>query len=171
MLDSPIPVQLSLTPELLRALVTGLTPDDLAWQPAPGRFSICEALAHLAHAEKFAYQVKYELFASEDDPILEPYDVDGLVEANAYSGRDAEESLTAFTRQRHDNLGLLRSLPGTHFTKTGQHRKAGVITLADLVNECAYHDLGHVRQVAELIRARRYHPNMGAYARFYQPHP
>ena len=36
------------------------------------------------------------------------------------------------------------------------HRAAGEITLTNMLHEWALHDLGHVRQIAEPVRARKY---------------
>jgi hypothetical protein len=36
------------------------------------------------------------------------------------------------------------------------HREAGPITLNQMLHEWALHDLGHIRQIAELVRARKY---------------
>ncbi len=162
-----VPAQLELTPGMIRCLLTGLTPEQITWKPAPDRFSIAEVLAHLAHAEHSAYATKYGQFAAEGDSVLEPYDTDGLVARGEYSGRDAVESLQDFEKQRLKNLDRVRGLPN----RTLHHRKAGPISLSDLLNECAYHDLGHIRQIAELVRALQYYPNMGLYAKFYKVSP
>jgi hypothetical protein len=36
------------------------------------------------------------------------------------------------------------------------HKEAGEITLSQMLHEWALHDLGHIRQIAELVRARKY---------------
>jgi hypothetical protein len=162
-----IPEQLEMTPGMIRPLLAGLTPDQIVWKPAPDRFSIAEVLAHLAHAEHHAYTPKYEQFAAEADSALEPYDTDGLVARGEYSGRDVIESLEDFEKQRKENLALLRGIKD----RTLHHKKVGPISLSDLLNECAYHDLGHIRQIAELVRALKYYPKMGLYAKFYKVNP
>jgi hypothetical protein len=162
-----IPEQLELTPGVIRSLLAGLTPEQVVWKPAPDRFSIAEVLAHLAHTEHHAYASKYEQFAAEGDSALEPYDTDAMVARGEYSRRDAVESLEDFESQRKENLTRLRGLKD----RTLHHKKVGPISLSNLLNECAYHDLGHVRQIAELVRALKYHPNMGPYANFYKVNP
>jgi hypothetical protein len=92
---------------------------------------------------------------------------DALVALGEYSGRDAVESLEDFERQRKENLARVRGLKD----RTLHHKKVGPISLSDLLNECAYHDLGHIRQIAELVRALKYYPNMGLYAKFYKVSP
>ncbi len=41
------------------------------------------------------------------------------------------------------------------------------ITLSHLLNEWAFHDLGHVRQIAEIVRAFFY-PHMGPFQKYYK---
>src|SRR5439155_10912572 len=122
-----IPEQLELTPDMIRSLLAGLTPEQIAWKPAPDRFSIAEVLAHLAHAEHHAYAPKYEQFADESDSALLPYDTDGLVASGAYAGRDAVESLKDFEKQRKENLGRVRGLKD----RTLHHKKVGPISLSN----------------------------------------
>ena len=50
----------------------------------------------------------------------------------------------------------MRSLPAAAGERRAARRSAGEITLAQMLNEWAMHDLGHIRQVAELVRARKY---------------
>ena len=44
-------------------------------------------------------------------------------------------------------------------------------TLAQMLNEWALHDLGHIRQIAELARARKYKAGAGAMAGGYDLKP
>jgi hypothetical protein len=50
---------------------------------------------------------------------------------------------------------LLRTLPDEAGRRVALHKAAGQITLANMLHEWAMHDLGHVRQIAELVRARK----------------
>jgi hypothetical protein len=40
-----------------------------------------------------------------------------------------------------------------------------------MLNEWAFHDLGHVRQIAELARAVKYYPSMGPFQPQYTVKP
>jgi hypothetical protein len=51
------------------------------------------------------------------------------------------------------------------------HREFGEITLAQMLNEWALHDLGHIRQIAELVRARKYQAGAGPMAASYHLNP
>lgn len=166
-----IPEQLELTPTILASLLTGLTDEQMDWKPAPERFSITEVLTHLAHTEHHAYRVKYEAFAQQEAPLLEAYDTDGLVERGEYAGKPWRESWAEFKARREENLAFLRSLPAEYASRSGHHSKVGTIRLSELLNECSYHDLGHIRQVAELVRAQKYYPRMGPYMHHYTVNP
>ena len=66
--------QLEATPEILRLLMDGLSPEDAVWKPAPNRFSIAEVLEHLSHTEGHCFRARIERMVQEDNPTLEPYD-------------------------------------------------------------------------------------------------
>ncbi len=53
----------------------------------------------------------------------------------------------------------------------GSRQEAGEITLAQMLHEWALHDLGHIRQVAELVRARRYQAGAGPLGESYHLPP
>jgi len=55
--------------------------------------------------------------------------------------------------------------------RTGEHGKLGSLTLAQLVHEWAFHDLGHIRQIAELVRARCHYPEIGPFQSMYHVRP
>ncbi len=168
---SPALSQLEATPEILRALLDGITAEQAQWKPAPDRFSLAEVLEHLSHAESRAFRSRVEKMADEENPIIEEYDQNAYAASGQYSGRDAEDSFDHWEEQREDNVEYLRSLPETAGARTGAHRNLGSITLGELMNEWAFHDLGHIRQVAELVRAIVFYPNMGPFRGEYKINP
>jgi len=163
--------QLEATPEVLRLLMEGLSDEDAHWKPAPGRFSIAEVLEHMSHAEGHLFRGRVERMVDEDNPPIEPYDTDAFIAAGQYSGRSAEDSFDHFEEQRELNLEYLHELPGSAAFRTGEHSVLGPITVSHVMNEWAFHDLGHIRQIAEIIRAMKYHPHMGPFQSEYKVNP
>ncbi len=157
------------TPEILRGLMSGISEDDARWKPAPDRFSIAEVLAHLSHSEGHCYRTRVDRFLSEELPEFEPDDAQMHLER--YRNGDPEEDFGHFEEQRETNLELLRSLPAEAGNRRAIHREAGEITLAEMLHEWALHDLGHIRQIAELVRARKYLPGAGPLGKSYQLKP
>ncbi len=160
---SPALSQLEATPEILRALLAGIAAEQAQWKPAPDRFSLAEVLEHLSHVESHAYRSRVEKMVDGENPAIEEYDQNAYAASGQYSGRDAEDSFDHWEEQREDNIEYLRSLPETAAARTGAHRNLGSITVGEVMNEWAFHDLGHIRQVAELVRTILFYPNMGPF--------
>lgn len=160
---------LEATPAILRGLMAEISDEDARWKPAPERFSLAEVLAHLSHSEGHCYRMRVDRFMSEQRPELEPDDAQMYLEL--YRDRDPEEDFAHFEDQRETNVEYLRTLPAEAGERKALHREAGEITLSQMLHEWALHDLGHIRQVAELVRARRYLAGAGPLGKSYQLKP
>lgn len=157
------------TPAILRGLMSEISDEDARWKPAPDRFSIAEVLAHLSHSEGHCYRARVDRFLAEEMPELEPDDAQMHLEL--YKNGDPEEDLAHFEDQRETNIELLRGLPADAGARKAKHRAAGEITLSQMLHEWALHDLGHVRQITELVRARKYLAGAGPLGEGYQLKP
>jgi len=160
---------LEATPAILRGLMSEISDDDARWKPAEDRFSVAEVLSHLSHSEGHCYRSRLDRFLAEDLPEFEPDDAQMYLEI--YKNADPEEEFAHFEEQRETNIELLRGLSADAGSRKAMHREAGEITLAQMLHEWALHDLGHVRQVAELVRARKYLAGAGPLGASYQLKP
>jgi DinB family protein len=171
MIDNELPCLdlLEATPDILRGLMTGLSDEDARWKPAPDRFSVAEVLAHLSHSEGHCYRMRLDRFLSEERPEFEPDDAQMYLEL--YRNADPEDAFDQFEEQRETNVEYLRGLAIDTGERVALHKEFGEITLSQMLHEWTLHDLGHVRQVAELVRARKYLAGAGPMAREYQLNP
>ena len=160
---------LAATPGILRGLMTELTGEDARWKPAPDRFSVAEVLAHLSHSEGNCYRMRLDRFMAETRPEFESDDAQMYLDL--YRGADPEDAFDQFEDQRESNIEFLRHLPNEAGDRVALHQEFGEITLAQMLHEWALHDLGHIRQVAELVRARKYQAGAGPMAASYQLKP
>ncbi len=160
---------LDATPGVLRGLMSELSDEDARWKPAPDRFSVAEVLAHLSHSEGHCYRARLDRFMAEDRPEFEPDDAQ--FHLDLYRNADPEDAFDHFEDQRITNLELLRTLPDEAGRRKAVHRAAGEITLENMLHEWAMHDLGHIRQVAEIVRARKHLAGAGPLARGYNLKP
>ncbi len=160
---------LDATPGILRGLMCEVSDEDARWKPAPDRFSIAEVLAHLSHSEGHCYRMRVDRFMAEERPEFEPDDAQFYLDL--YRNADPEDQFDHFEEQRETNVEFLRGLPASAGDRVALHREAGEITLAQMLHEWAMHDLGHIRQVAELVRARKYLAGAGPLGRSYQLKP
>lgn len=171
MMDNGLPCLglLEATPGILRGLMTELTDEDARWKPAPDRFSVAEVLAHLSHSESHCYRMRLDRFLAEARPEFEPDDAQMYLDL--YRDADPEDAFDHFEELREDNIEFLRGLSPGAGNRTALHREYGEITLAQMLYEWALHDLGHIRQIAELVRARKYKAGAGAMAVSYDLKP
>jgi DinB superfamily len=160
---------LAATPGILRGLMCEISEEDARWKPAADRFSIAEVLSHLSHSEAHCYRTRLDRFLAEERPEFEPDDAQ--MHLDVYRNADPEEDFAHFEDQREINVELLRGLPAEASGRKALHRSAGEITLSQMLHEWALHDIGHVRQIAELVRARRYLAGAGPLGDDYQLKP
>ena len=160
---------LDATPAILRGLTAEISETDACWKPAEDRFSIAEVFAHLSHSEGHCYGTRLGRFLDEDTPAFEADDAQMYLDL--YRNADPEEAFVQFKAQRDRNLQLLRRLSVSTGARMALHRVAGEITLSHMLHEWALHDLGHIRQVAELVRARKYLAGAGPLGAEYQLKP
>ena len=158
------------TPIIVEKILHPATREELHWKPAPERWSISEVLAHLAEVEG-VFHSRARAMVEQDSPAIESYDQNAAYDAGNYSGRDAREQLKRFCHERDRSLSFLRYLPAAAAARTARHAELGRITLAELMNEWAFHDLGHIRQIAELYRACAFYPRMGGFQKYYTVKP
>lgn len=160
---------LAATPGILRGLTSELSNDDARWKPAPDRFSVAEVLAHLAHSEGQCYRLRVDRFLAETRPTLKP-DEAGMY-LDLYRDADPDDAFGRFEAKREENIRYLRGLPTEAGGRVALHEEAGEITLNHMLHEWALHDLGHIRQIAELVRARKYLDGAGPLGTDYQLKP
>lgn len=160
---------LAATPRVLRGLMSEVSDADARWKPAPDRFSIAEVLAHLSHSDANCYRMRVDRFLGEARPEFEPDDAQLYLDL--YRDADPGVEFDSFEEQRQANVAFLRSLPAETAGRAATHREVGEITLAQMLHEWALHDLGHIRQVAELVRARKYLEGAGPLGRSYRLKP
>jgi DinB superfamily len=170
-MDSTLPCLdlLDSTPDILRGLMCELSDEDVRWKPAADRFSVAEVLAHLSHSEGHCYRLRVDRFLNEELPALESDDAQ--MHLDLYRDADPEDAFDHFEEQRESNVDFLRGLPAAAANRRAMHQESGEITLGQMLHEWALHDLGHIRQVAELVCARKYLPGAGALGHAYRLNP
>jgi hypothetical protein len=162
----PALVLMEKTPQVLETMLGGAAPDVLRWKPRPDRWSISEVLSHLADCEDCLIE-RVRRMVLEDAPPMKEYEPP----AEGFSAGTPQEHLSRFAFTRRELIQFLRTLPPDIGSRTAQHSKLGLITLDQMINEWACHDLGHIRQIAELYRAAAFHPHSGPFAAYQTLNP
>jgi len=135
-------------------------------RPAPDKWPIQIVLAHLDDVEELGMRSRVAAMVEQDRPVLKSFDQVARAVERSYERKDPRKTLASFSRQRRKNLRWLRGLRPADIKRRGVHEKVGEISVAELVTEWAYHDLGHLKQILEIKRAALY-PRMGNMRAFY----
>lgn len=158
------------TPIIIEKIVSSATDEQMSWKPATDRWSISEVLAHLAEAEVVAFRERIRAMIENSNPPIEGYDQNAAYAAGKYAGH-GRENLKKFCHERDRSLSFLRYVSPEVLARKGQHSKIGPITVSHVLNEWAFHDLGHIRQIAELFRSRAFYPHSGPFQQYYTIKP
>ncbi len=150
-----------------RALATGLDRDLLAGQPAPGEWSALQCLGHAADTESHVFAARIRAIR-EGRAELPSYDPD--VQATPVAA-DTDPGVLAerLAGQRRDSLALLSTITDEDLDRTSRHLELGPVTLRELLNEWAAHDLMHIVQ-AERAVMQPFIPDSGPWRFYFADH-
>ena len=156
---------LSTTPERWQRLVGTLPTDLLARPPAAGEWSALRCLQHLLDTEHLVFPVRLHAFLTgqafvDFDPNRQHSDPDA---------QTPEQLAAAFARNRQESLALLSRVKDDDLGRTAQHPTLGTVTLAELLQTWAAHDLNHTVQ-AERALMQPFLLGSGPWRSFFRDH-
>lgn len=138
---------LSKTTERLRKLITPLSAAEVNRIPAPGKWSICQVVSHLADCELvFGFRLRQTL--AENHHIIQPFDQEKW--AQRYDAYHVEHALALFEAARTWNLRLIAGTSESDRHHPVTHPERGTMTFWTIVETMAGHDVNHLEQVERL---------------------
>jgi len=143
---------LEAAPVMLESMLAGLTPEQADRRPDPERFSIREMLAHLADMEE-VFLARMRRIRQEDQPTITSIDPGPRAIERNYAAADPAEQLRLFTERRAETLAFLKSLADEEWGRTAVRPDMGTIALEAHATIIPLHDLYHLRQVEEWLKA------------------
>jgi hypothetical protein len=153
--------------ERWKALAAGLDRDLLARPPAPGEWSALQCLGHAADTEAFVFAARVRAI-KDGRPTLPSYDPD--VQATPVTPRTDPVALAErLATQRRDSLALLATVTEEDMDRTSRHLELGPVTLRELLNEWAAHDMMHIVQ-AERAVMQPFIPGSGPWRFYFADH-
>jgi len=138
------------------------------WHPAPGEWCANECVGHLLEADRrgFAGRIRRILAAAPGvEPDESPWDQVAVAVARNDCAKPPAELVADMEASRRDAVELVRSLRAEDMDRAAIHRVVGRVTVTGLLNEWAFHDRNHVRQLLLSGQARAW-PVMGNNRRF-----
>ncbi|MBL9032364.1 MAG: DinB family protein [Phycisphaerae bacterium] len=135
---------------VLPALLSKVTPEDAAWKPPSGAWSILEIVNHLVDEEVEDFRQRLRLLIEDPSAPWPPTDPEAWASKRKYNTRDLWESVGRFIVERKRSVEWLATLgDGTNWNATRALPSGRTIRAGDLLCSWAAHDALHVRQIAK----------------------
>jgi hypothetical protein len=132
---------LSTTPQRWITLAQFLPANMLSEPPVPGEWSAAECLQHIIDTEHIFRSRLQAFHEGRDFPAFNP-DSEGTKLESPSTADLARE----FARLRDENLRDLAQLTPADYALAAHHSELGPVTLSQMINEWAAHDLNHTVQ-------------------------
>jgi DinB superfamily len=142
--------RLAAMPQIVRALVSGRTAEELLRRAAGDSFSLHENVWHLRDIDVDAYEPRVLAILSQEHPFLPDVDGAKLARERDYHAQPLAPALEAFAASRARSVARLRALPEEVFERTAELEGAGRVTLRELLERWLDHDAGHVLEMEAL---------------------
>ncbi len=149
------------------ALATSVDRELLLRAPGPGEWSALQCLGHTVDTEATVLATRVRALLTgravlaSYDPVSESSPIDAETDPTTLAERH--------TVLRAESLALLATVAGTDLDRTARHADLGPVTLRELLNEWAAHDLMHLVQ-AERALMQAFIPNSGPWRHFFADH-
>ena len=140
-------------PADLRAATRGMTAEQLAAKPVPGRMSTLEVICHIADFEAIMADRMKRIIALGENPLFLAADENLFLAELRYHDRDAEEELALIEVTRKQMSRILRALKPEAFQKAGVHSMKGLLTLEKVVQGAVNHINHHLPFIVEKRKA------------------
>lgn len=135
---------------ILREAVAGISPDDLIRRIGPGQWSIQELVVHLADTDAIAIDRMKRVIAEDHPPLLYA-DEAAYVQRLCCHEQSIDDALALFEIGRRQFARVLRKLPPSALARSGEHDRAGIVTLAQLIEMY----VGHLDHHLDFLRRKR----------------
>jgi hypothetical protein len=138
---------LASTPMRWQGLARHVPADLFAREPAPGEWSALECLQHIVDTEEAVFAVRVQAFLEGREFAAFNPDQDGGQSA----GLAPLELAESFAGLRAVTLELLAKVTPADLDRRARHPELGMVTLGEMLNELAAHDLNHLVQAERAL--------------------
>jgi hypothetical protein len=139
--------------EIIRMLVTDMTPAEARFKPSPESWSALEVICHLYDEEREDFRQRLNLILHQPQEPFPMIDPQGWITARRYNERDLAEMVDNFAAERAQSLAWLKGL-STPDWETEHVDPYGSMKAGEMLACWVAHDNLHTRQLVELRRSR-----------------
>ena len=138
------------TPDVVRALLSGLSPEWTTATEGPDTWSPYDVVGHLIHGERTDWIARAEIIRAGGGTFQT---FDRFAQFRESKGKSLAQLLDEFAAARRENLARLRSwtLTEADLDRTGTHTKFGTVTMRQLLSTWVAHDLDHLMQISRVM--------------------
>jgi uncharacterized damage-inducible protein DinB len=141
---------LTTTPPSLASAVEKIGDAGMGRSYGSGKWTAAQILCHLADCEiAFGFRIRQAFV--EDPHLVQPFDQEAW--AVSYGELDPSMALATFTGLRNWNLALLKARAGDLSSRRVSHPERGDMTLAEMLELIAGHDMNHRKQLETIAAA------------------
>jgi hypothetical protein len=139
--------------EMIRALLSGVTPEEARVKPNAESWSILEVVCHLYDEEREDFREHLDFILHRQNDEWHRIDPEGWVTERRYNEQDFSEAQARFFAEREKSLDWLEELQNANWetTYTSQY---GTTSAGEMFACWVAHDNLHIRQLVELRRTR-----------------
>lgn len=149
------------------AALATIDPDLLRRQPAPGEWSALQCLGHTVDTEGAIFTARVQAIL-DGLPELRRYDPDS--EATPIDeSTDPAALATRHAALRTRSLETVGRVTAADLDRTARHMELGIVSMRELLNEWAAHDLMHLVQ-AERAVMQAFIPGSGPWRHYFADH-
>ena len=133
------------------ALVAGIDASVARRQPAAGKWSIHEILAHLADEERNDFRARIDAMLHRPGEPWPAIDPQRTVREGNFNEKTLDALRTDFLLERQKSLAWLAGLHDANWSASYHHPKMGDFTAASMLCAWAAHDMLHLRQIERVL--------------------
>jgi hypothetical protein len=139
--------------EMIRALLSGITPQEARFKPDPNSWSMLEVVCHLYDTEREDFREHLDFILHRQNEEYHAIDPQAWIQERQYNEQDFQQMQERFFAERQKSLEWLRGLSGSDWD-TAYSSQYGSVTAGEMFSSWIAHDNLHIRQFVELRRAR-----------------
>jgi hypothetical protein len=144
---------LSDAPRMIAGLIAGVSELALRFRPLPRKWSVTEIITHVAEDE-LVTSWRYRQMIEKSGCALAAFDQDRWARLGDYATWNPWVALQMFRLLREANVRMLKRLTSEEWERCGIHAERGRITVRDLVQHMAGHDINHIEQIRSILHMR-----------------
>ena len=139
--------------EMIRALLSGITPEESQIKPNPESWSILEVICHLHDEEREDFREHLDFILHRQNEEYHVIDPQGWVRERRYNEQDFQAMQENFFAERRKSLEWLQEISGSNWDTT-YTSPYGSVSAGEMFSCWVAHDNLHIRQLVELRRMR-----------------